>query len=71
MALQLALSLQINRKFRSNMKKKYMKPSMSIVQLQQQCQILAGSQPAARGLTDDPEGINWDYYGLDDEDDLR
>lgn len=53
------------------MKKKHMKPSMSIVQLQQQCQILAGSQPAARGFTDDPEGINWDYDGLDDEDDLR
>lgn len=53
------------------MKKKYMKPSMSIVQLQQQCQILAGSQPAVRGFTDDPESVVWDDDGLDDEDILR
>ena len=44
---------------------------MSIVQLQQQCQILAGSQPAVRDFTDDPEGVNWDNDGLDDEDVLR
>lgn len=53
------------------MKKKYMKPSMSIVQLQQQCQILAGSEPAVKGFTDDPEDVVWDNDGLDDEDLLR
>lgn len=44
---------------------------MSIVQLQQQCQILAGSQPAVRDFTDDPEDVVWDNDGLDDEDVLR
>ena len=44
---------------------------MSIVQLQQQCQILAGSQPASLGLSDNPEDVVWDNDGLDDEDVLR
>ena len=34
------------------MKKKYMKPSFRVVELQHKCQLLAGSEPSnARGLT--------------------
>jgi hypothetical protein len=53
------------------MKREYMKPTMRVVVLQQQCQILAGSSPAANGLSGTPEGLNWDSDGLDDGDDLR
>ena len=53
------------------MKKQYMKPTMRVVLLQQKCQILAGSSPAATGLTGTPEGIIWDGDGLDDDDVLR
>ena len=49
------------------MKKTYMKPSMFIVQLQQQCQILAGSLPAVKGITGNSEDITWDPDGLDDD----
>ena len=48
-----------------------MKPTMRVVVLQQQCQILAGSSPAASGLNGTPEGLNWVVDGLDDGDDLR
>ena len=58
-------------KKRSNMKREYMKPTMRVVVLQQQCQILAGSSPSANGLTGTPEGLNWDSDGLDNGDDLR
>lgn len=44
---------------------------MRVVVLQQQCQILAGSSPAASGLNGTPEGLNWVVDGLDDGDDLR
>ena len=44
---------------------------MRVVVLQQQCQILAGSSPAANGLTGGSEGTSWDGDGLDDNDDLR
>ena len=53
------------------MKKAYMKPSMRIVQLQHQCQILAGSLPASQGLKGTPEDLIWDPDDLDDGDDLR
>ena len=53
------------------MKKAYMKPSMRIVQLQHQCQILAGSLPASQGLKGTPEELIWDPDDLDDGDDLR
>ena len=52
------------------MKREYMKPTMHVVVLQQQCQILAGSA-GANGLTGNPEGIIWDGDGLDNGDDLR
>ena len=55
----------------SNMKKIYIKPSMRIVQLHQQCQILAGSLPAGKGLTNSPEDFTWDPDDLDDDDFLR
>ncbi len=48
-----------------------MKPTVHVVVLQQQCQILAGSSSAANGLSGTPEGLNWDSDGLDDSDDLR
>ena len=48
-----------------------MKPSMRIVQLQHQCQILAGSLPASQGLKGTPEDLIWDPDDLDDGDDLR
>ena len=48
-----------------------MKPTVHVVVLQQQCQILAGSSPAANGLSGTPEGLNWVVDGLEDEDDLR
>ena len=44
---------------------------MRVVVLQQQCQILAGSSPAASGLNGTPEGLEWVSEGLDDGDDLR
>ena len=53
------------------MKKAYMKPSMRIVQLQHQCQILAGSLPASQGLRDTPEDLIWDPDDLDNDDVLR
>ena len=53
------------------MKREYMKPTMRVVVLQQQCQILDGSSPAANGLTGTPEGLNWDIDGLDGSDVLR
>ena len=53
------------------MKNAYMKPSMRIVQLQHQCQILAGSLPASQGLKGTPEDLIWDPDDLDDGDDLR
>ena len=53
------------------MKREYMKPTVHVVVLQQQCQILAGSSPAANGLSGTPEGLNWVVDGLDDDDDLR
>ena len=48
-----------------------MKPTVHVVVLQQQCQILAGSSPAAKGLSGTPEGLEWVSEGLDDGDDLR
>ena len=48
-----------------------MKPTVRVVVLQQQCQILAGSSPAATGLIGTPEGLRWVEEGLDDGDDLR
>ena len=48
-----------------------MKPTVRVVVLQQQCQILAGSSPSANGLSGTPEGLTWDNDGLDDSDDLR
>lgn len=53
------------------MKREYMKPTVRVVVLQQQCQILAGSSPAANGLSGTPEGLEWVSEGLDDSDDLR
>ncbi len=53
------------------MKKVYIKPSMRIVQLHPQCQILAGSLPAGKGLTNSPEDFTWDPDDLDDDDFLR
>ena len=53
------------------MKREYMKPTVRVVVLQQQCQILAGSSPAATGLTGTPEGLTWDNDGLDGSDVLR
>jgi hypothetical protein len=54
------------------MKKKiYEKPSLVVVELQHKYQILAGSLPAAKGFTVNPEDITWDPDDLDDEDDLR
>ena len=55
----------------SNMKKEYMKPTVFVVMLQQQSQILTGSLPTANGLTNNPEGIIWDDDDLDDTDVLR
>jgi hypothetical protein len=52
------------------MKKEYLKPTMSVVELQQQCQILSGSG-GAKGLLENPEGIIWDNNGLGDNDILR
>ena len=52
------------------MKRDYMKPTMRVVVLQQQCQILAGSA-GANGLTGTPEGLTWDNDGLDGSDVLR
>lgn len=48
-----------------------MKPTVHVVVLQQQCHILAGSSPAANGLTGTTEGLNWDGDGLEDAEDLR
>ena len=53
------------------MKREYMKPTMRVVVLQQQCQILAGSSPAATGLTTNPEEIVWALDGLEGSDELR
>ena len=44
---------------------------MRIVQLQHQCQILAGSLPASQGLRGTPEDLIWDPDDLDDDDELR
>ena len=55
----------------SNMKKTYIKPSMSIVQLQHQCQILSTSEPAGRGLKNKTQDLDWDENELDENDDLR
>lgn len=53
------------------MKKTYIKPSMSIVQLQHQCQILSTSEPAGRGLKNKTQDLDWDENELDENDDLR
>ena len=50
------------------MKKAYMRPSMRIVQLQHQCQILAGSLPAGKGPKGSSEDHIWDPDDLDDDD---
>ena len=55
----------------SNMKKTYIKPSMSIVQLQHQCQILSASEPAGRGLKNKTQDLDWDEDELDEDDELR
>ena len=52
------------------MKKQYMKPTVHVVVLQQQCHILAGSA-GAKGLNNSPEGMNWPSGGIGDSDDLR
>lgn len=54
----------------NTMKKQYMKPTVHVVVLQQQCHILAGSA-AARGLNGTPEGMNWPSDGIGDDDVLR
>ena len=50
------------------MKKEYMKPEMLVVELQQHCQILAGSVQSLGGTN--PEGFILDP-DLEDEDILR
>ena len=40
------------------MKKNYMKPTMEVVKIQQQCQILAGSQ---QGMNDQLQGETVEY----------
>lgn len=49
----------------------YEKPSLVIVELQHKYQILAGSEPAGKGLTANPQSVVWDDDGLDDGDILR
>ena len=44
---------------------------MTVVELQHKYQLLAGSQPAAKGITGNPEDISWEPDGLEDEDLLR
>jgi hypothetical protein len=47
------------------MKKKYIKPTIQVVKIQQSCQILAGSV-GANGLTN-TDGLGWKFGGFDDE----
>jgi hypothetical protein len=55
------------------MKKIYIKPTIQVVVLQQQGQLLAGSQHGMRFLNDsyNPEGFVRDEDDLDDDDILR
>ena len=55
------------------MKKIYMKPAMQVVVLQQQGQLLMGSQHGMKFLNDsyNPEGFVRDDDDLDDDDILR
>ena len=58
------------KKMKKNMKKKeYINPEMTVVKIQHQCQLLAGSNNAKSLSTTD--GIGWDVDGLNDgEDDV-
>ena len=51
------------------MKKEYIKLTVRVVKLQQQCHILAGSTAAARSLFPSDEGLNMDPDGLEDSED--
>lgn len=49
------------------MKRKYMKPTIRIVKLNQRCHILAGSNRSVSGLnknSTDAEGITWKEGGF-------
>ena len=48
------------------MKKVYMKPTMNVVKIQQQCQILAGS---VKSLSPSSDGLYWVNEGIDDSED--
>lgn len=48
------------------MKKVYIKPTMNVVKIQQQCQILAGS---VKSLGPNSEGFYWVNEGIADEED--
>ena len=51
------------------MKKKiYEKPTMQVVKLQHQCQILVGSNFGANNVSNS-DGIGWQTGGFDDGDD--
>ena len=55
---------------RSNMKRKYMTPTVDVVALQQLSLILANSR-IVTDLSELPENIVWDDDDLDDDDILR
>ena len=55
---------------RSNMKRKYMTPTVDVVALQQLSYLLANSR-IVTDLSELPENIVWDDDDLDDDDILR
>ncbi|MBR6191625.1 MAG: hypothetical protein IKQ68_05645 [Prevotella sp.] len=55
---------------RSNMKRKYMTPTVDVVALQQLSCLLANSR-IVTDLSELPENIVWDDDDLDDDDILR
>ena len=55
---------------RSNMKRKYMTPTVDVVALQQLSLLLANSR-IVTDLSESPENIVWDDDDLDDDDILR